>query len=363
MSQRLHDTSIRITAFFCIEPSAGFSSDGMIELVLDAYPEGISESDRKGFLPLHLACECRRPFQTLDLLLSQYPGAASVSPERWNGFFQLHRCLQLANMNSSDTFTLTLIEAYPEAVSCNNTGMMALHLACERGLSLAIMHRLYHLYPGAVMVEDVVGRIPLHLACQSALEVVKFLVENYPDGVQSIAQSGLLPLHYALQRRVAAPLEVIQVLIEAYPDAVNVTDTDGKLPLHTACTYGPTLEIIQLLLDRFVGDEQHHNGLSIADNRGQLPIHWYARSPNVRVEAARYLLELYPGGIHAADTVGCLPLHYACDSNPPRLEIIRLLVEANFYSVLQKDQRGRTPYQQALNNYSMTIEVETYLLE
>jgi hypothetical protein len=58
------------------------------------------------------------------------------------------------------------------------------------------------------------------------------------------------------------------VFIKAYPDAVNATDTDGKLPLHTACTYGPPLEIIQLLPDWFVGDEQHHNGLSIADNRG-----------------------------------------------------------------------------------------------
>jgi len=84
---------------------------------------------------------------------------------------------------------LTVIEAYPEAVSCNNTGMTALHLAGERGLSLAIMQRLYQLYPGAAMVEDVVGRIPLHLACQSALEVVKFLVENYPEGAQSKAQA------------------------------------------------------------------------------------------------------------------------------------------------------------------------------
>jgi hypothetical protein len=48
---------------------------------------------------------------------------------------------------------------------------------------------------------------------------------------------------------------------------VNVTDTEGKLPSHTACLRGATFEVIQLLFDGLVGDEQHHNGLSIADNR------------------------------------------------------------------------------------------------
>jgi hypothetical protein len=57
------------------------------------------------------------------------------------------------------------------------------------------------------------------------------------------------------------------MLIEIYPNAVNVTDTEGKLPSHTACLRGATFEVIQLLFDRLVGDEQHHNGLSIADNR------------------------------------------------------------------------------------------------
>jgi hypothetical protein len=67
--------------------------------------------------------------------------------------------------------------------------------------------------------------------------------------------------------------------------------------------------------------------------------------------------------IHGADTVGCLPLHYACASNPPKLEIIRVLVEANFYSVLQNDQRGCTPYQLAWRSRNRDVEVEAYLLE
>ena len=96
------------------------------------------------------------------------------------------------------------------------------------------------------------------------------------------------------------------MLIEAYPNAVNVTDTEGKLPLHTACLRGATFEVIQLLLDRFVGDEQHHNGLSIADNDGCLPIHYYARSQNARAEALQHLLKLYPGGIHVIDGTGRL---------------------------------------------------------
>jgi hypothetical protein len=117
------------------------------------------------------------------------------------------------------------------------------------------------------------------------------------------------------------------MLIEIYPNAVNVTDTEGKLPSHTACLRGATFAVIQLLFDRLVGDEQHQNGLSISDNRGQLPIHYYARSENARAEVLKHLLELYPGGIRVVDTFDMLPPHHA--SYPLILEIIRLLVEAS----------------------------------
>ena len=339
-----------------------------IELILDTYPEAIFEKSRDGFFPLHLACEHTLHIQTLELLFSRYPGAASVAPEKWDGSFPLHRCLR--NFKSRpDGFILTLIEAYPEAASIKTSGNeTALHFACFSSFSLATVQRLYQLYPESVNGRNDHGRMPLHLACQSkyaSLEIIKFLLQTSPEAAQSRDLCGQLPLHYAVLK--PTPLKVVQMLIETYPNAVNVTDNHGKLPLHLACRNGAPLEVLQLLLNRFIGDEQHHNGLSVTDRDGYLPIHWYAFSENARPETLRYLLELYPGGVHVVvERSGKLPLHYACESNPPVLEIIRLLVEAAPYTVIQKRGDERTPLQcirPGRGQLRRNVEVEMYLLE
>jgi hypothetical protein len=141
------------------------------------------------------------------------------------------------------------------------------------------------------------------------LEVIKFLIEKASR--ECPVKKFMVDYHFTVLQCVYLSLEVIEVLIEAYPNAVNVTDTERNLPLHTACLRVATFEVIQLLLDRFVGDKQHHNGLSIADNNECLPIHYYARSQNARAKALQHLLKLYSGGIHVIDGTGRLPLHHA----------------------------------------------------
>jgi hypothetical protein len=176
----------------------------------------------------------------------------------------------------------------------------------------------------------------------------------------------MVDYHFTVLQCVYLSLEVIEVLIEAYPNAVNVTDTERNLPLHTACLRGATFEVIQLLLDRFVGDKQHHNGLRIADNNECLPIHYYARSQSARAKTLQHLLKLYPGGIHVLDgTAGRLPLHHARLLFLPShtFEVIHLLVKSAPYTVIQKCSDGRIPIEHAWRLRHRNVEVETYLLE
>jgi ankyrin repeat protein len=65
------------------------------------------------------------------------------------------------------------------------------------------------------------GLLPLQVACQyeAPLDVIKFLVEQWPDAVKETNQNGFLPLHIACSNK--APLEVIQFLVEQWPDAVK----------------------------------------------------------------------------------------------------------------------------------------------
>ena len=58
------------------------------------------------FFHFNLACIKNmhlRPVQTLELLLSRYPGAAGISHEDENGHqFPLHDCLERIDINGSE---------------------------------------------------------------------------------------------------------------------------------------------------------------------------------------------------------------------------------------------------------------------
>lgn len=242
----------------------------MLQLVMNAYPDGIRQKDGRPSLPLSLAVDFDVPFDCFRLILSRYPDAARVR-EEWDVSLPLHQCLE---HGKSEALVSSLLDVYPQAASTNTRFReTALHLACNGGFSLAIVRRLYQLYPEAVTVQDTCTELPLHSACEavsSSVQVVEFLLEKYPEGAQSRNEWGRLPLHCAARK---ASTEVVQFLIEIYSNAVHVTDNHGLLPLHWACSYGASLEVIQLLLAHFDGDERHHSGLNITDNNGLLPIH------------------------------------------------------------------------------------------
>ena len=71
------------------------------------------------------------------------------------------------------------------------------------------------------MAKDNDIKLPLHYAAekQAPLEVIKALVEAYPEGAKEKDEDQMLPLHYAAQAQ--APLEVIKALVEAYPEGAK----------------------------------------------------------------------------------------------------------------------------------------------
>jgi ankyrin repeat protein len=161
-------------------------------------------------------------------------------------------------------------------------------------------------------------------------------------------------------------LELIQYLIELYPEAVISTDKSGNLPLHRACSVAPASDaVIQLLLNRYAGDEANRCGSSVANYDGQLPLHCYCSTKGTGTGAMQQLVDLYPQAVHVSDTNGMLPLHVACSTARSSLDIIRLLVEADLFTVVQNSRNGSTPYQLAwrLSNERKNVEVEAYLIE
>ena len=80
------------------------------------------------------------------------------------------------------------------------------------------------------------GDLPLHVSAanQAGLEVVKMLLDAYPDGAgtPNSNEGGWLPLHVAVGNR--AELPIVQLLLEANRGALTRPDVNRDLPLHIA---------------------------------------------------------------------------------------------------------------------------------
>lgn len=115
-------------------------------------------------------------------------------------------------------------------------------------------------------------RLPLHRACASKPppELVKALVEAYPDGIRSREKFAMLPLHVACQR--GASTSVITTLVDLYPSSTRERDAFGLLPLHLACTEGCSPDVLVALLRSYPGAVEE------TDNTGRRPADYVRES-------------------------------------------------------------------------------------
>jgi ankyrin repeat protein len=69
----------------------------------------------------------------------------------------------------------------------------------------------------------------LHLAADAGkTDVVKFLVERWPEGIRGKNRFGDTPLHLAAEK---AQTEVVRHLVERWPEGKEALNNDGKTPL------------------------------------------------------------------------------------------------------------------------------------
>ena len=77
-------------------------------------------------------------------------------------------------------------------------------------------------------------RLPLHKAAQGCgiypapVEVVRALLDAYPEGVRKTTNYGSLPLHDAAWN--GTSVDAVRTLLDAYPGAANIRRNDGRTP-------------------------------------------------------------------------------------------------------------------------------------
>jgi hypothetical protein len=202
-----------------------------IPLTNDNVHQGICIRCEPERVPKGVVTAWEQKQESFEILIGTIKAAGS------DGDFPLHvACTD--RPQSIDTIR-SLVTACPEAIKAANLDVfLPLHVACANNAPLEVIQFLVEQWPESVMISAKKSKsdrdLPLHIACQNtaALEVVQYLVEQWPEAVTAAGCGGWLPLHDACARK--APLEVVQYLVEQWPGSIKAAYSNGRLPLHRA---------------------------------------------------------------------------------------------------------------------------------
>ena len=147
------------------------------------------------FLPLHKACVLAPPEGVIDALLDAYPeGARCTDQDSW---VPLHcACFY----GSSEEVVRALLRAYPKGAQClDDEGRCALSYSCLKAASAPVVIALLSAFPKGAMVKDNEERLPLAHACSKGAseKVIITLLKVAPKAAQARDAQGRLALHHA----------------------------------------------------------------------------------------------------------------------------------------------------------------------
>ena len=130
--------------------------------------------------------------------------------------------------------------------------VLPIHLACSHRPTPSLIDALAAASPSGLRAEEsAYRRLPLHVAARSnaSPEVIRRLIQHYPEAAGTADALGRLPIHYRLSN--GADQEGITALIEACPVSVRAYDGREWTPLHVACSVGASRSIIETFVGLF----------------------------------------------------------------------------------------------------------------
>jgi len=203
--------------------------------------------------------------------------------------------------------------------------------------SIDTVEAVYDAFPAAIKETDWWIGTPYHYAGAygSQPEIIRFLLQKDPKGVDAINYYGRTALHMGALYK--APEKSMELLCNKYPMACQIKDKDGYLPLHLACENGAGADVVRLLVQTYP--------LSVyaTAQYGMTPLHFAAsHNPNLRT----IMVLLDSAGENSicktTDLLGHTPLHMALMGLAP-FDVVEALVEFCPEMVWMKTQKGELP--------------------
>uniref|UniRef100_A0A6V2LBQ7 Uncharacterized protein n=1 Tax=Ditylum brightwellii TaxID=49249 RepID=A0A6V2LBQ7_9STRA len=195
----------------------------VVSLLLERYPQAVTEEDHHQFTALHLLFQRGAPLEVVNLLVSKCPDYALMHKNRF--------------------------------------GATPLHLACHYKALFEVIFLLTSHLPGALKEVDKYGCMPLHLACRyrGSSEVIALLASTWPDAIKKKDKCGDTPLHLACANK--APYEVVSLLFNSWPRALEKEDKRGRTPFDWACLKDAPLDVIYFMADKWFRNKKRRHCL------------------------------------------------------------------------------------------------------
>jgi hypothetical protein len=240
-----------------------------------------------------------------------------------------------------------------------------LHFASMNdSVSLQVVEYLVEQFPDAVKTTTADGRLPLHLVCKSeavSLALVQYLVEQWPDAVKMADQAGNLPLHLVSLNK-SASSEIVQYLVKQWPDAVKMADKAGNFALHlVSLNKSASPEIVQYLV------KQWPDAVKMADKAGDLPLHLCLSKGAPSLKSVQCLVKQWPDAIRVTGAMRRLPLDAACwrHDGTVSLEVVQFLVELwpDAVKSVRPGEGNCLPLHASIRNTNPSLDVVQFLVE
>eukprot|EP00980_Cylindrotheca_fusiformis_P016751 scaffold5048_cov121-Cylindrotheca_fusiformis.AAC.2 len=323
---------------------------GLVQEIIEAYPEALIHHDNEGYLPIHRALAGGNRGAGLDLVkLMVLKAHLTVFEQTHSGQLPLH----LACRHCDVSVVQYLIDCFPELLSCrDNSGRFPLDYALFRDKARAevlttmldkcssllylmddsgdlplhrvLRHNHHNLdivvetvtdvCPAALRFQNAEGQTPLLLACEesNSLSQIYSLIRQWPEQVTT--QPGFPFYETSFNGELFASSLVSKSLsfdrvrqwIERHPEEVLSPDIQGRLPIHYAAASpsNDAVAVVQFLI------EKSGECAATADKYGRLPLHYVSGTPLFDQRVAEVLIDAFPGGLISADKDERFPWHY-----------------------------------------------------
>mmetsp|Transcript_15285 Transcript_15285/g.34435 ORF Transcript_15285/g.34435 Transcript_15285/m.34435 type:complete len:761 (-) Transcript_15285:22-2304(-) len=380
----------------------------IIEYVVDLYPDAVTTRNHYGFLPIAYAVNTTLEITRFlyernpDPLYQDMWGRSLLASACQNGGIDtvkylfkytasqdeplLHISLESDQDRDVNAKVDFVLENAPQSIERKDrSSNLPLHAACSSlRPDFTLIKRIFNLYPEAVAARNDEGRLPLHeflsrdLFANDAdtfLEIVKFLVTQFPASLKLADHDGMLPLHHACKNN--CPSCIVKFLVGAYEEGIKVDSPKYGLPLHCVCAaishhkQENALEVIAFLLSKCpeaIGARNETVGtpLEVSNSTaifetivrkrysGKTPcyLHHSLRDDAILspIKVVRFFIENFGGNVEQIDNLGRYPLHVAASSPRASREVVKELLQIHPAAALHRDKQSCIPLHSFLCN-------------